>query len=307
MINKKGDITMKITDLLGIEYPIFQGAMAQISMAPLVSAVSEAGGLGVLASGGMTPDELRDQIQEIKRSTSKPFAVNLMLMMPGVEDLVQVIIEEDVPVVTTGAGTPKRFMPALKEAGIKVFPVVPNVKIAKKMEELGCDGVIAEGMEAGGHIGSVTTMVLTPSVVNAINIPVITAGGISSPQAYRAALALGASGVQCGSIFLATHECPIPQSYKEKVLEADEVSTTLTGVQAGHPVRVLQNKLTDEYLKLEKENASSEELENLTQNSLYKAAKLGDMEWGSIMAGQSSGLVTKIQSVPEVLNYIIGK
>lgn len=295
---------MKLTELLSIEFPIIQGAMAQIAMAPLAAAVSKAGGLGIIASGGMTPDQLRDEIKQVRQLTDRPFGVNLMLMMEGVEALVQVIIEEKVPVVTTGAGTPKRFMPQFKEAGIKVIPVVPNAKIAMKMEAIGCDAVIAEGSEAGGHIGSVSTMVLVPQVVRSVSIPVIAAGGIANGSTMAAAFALGAIGVQCGTVFLATKECPIPDSYKQKVVEASETSTVITGASQNHPVRVLGNEMTQQYLEMEKAGASAEELEAITAGSLYRAAKLGDVVTGSMMCGQSGGLVDEIRSVETVINEL---
>ena len=295
---------MKLTELLSIEFPIIQGAMAQIAMAPLAAAVSKAGGLGIIASGGMTPDQLRDEIKQVRQLTDRPFGVNLMLMMEGVEALVQVVIEEKVPVVTTGAGTPKRFMPQFKEAGIKVIPVIPNVKIAMKMEAIGCDAVIAEGSEAGGHIGSVSTMVLVPQVVRSVSIPVIAAGGVANGSTMAAAFALGAIGVQCGTVFLATKECPIPDSYKQKVVEASETSTVITGASQNHPVRVLGNEMTQQYLEMEKAGASAEELEAITAGSLYRAAKLGDVVTGSMMCGQSGGLVDEIKTVETVINEL---
>lgn len=296
---------MKITELLDIEYPIFQGAMAQISTADLVGAVSEAGGLGIIASGGMNVEQLRSEIRKVRAMTSKPFAVNLMLMMPGVDDLVDLIIEEDVKIVTTGAGTPKRFMPKLKAANIKVIPVIPNVNIAKKMEALGCDAVIAEGFEAGGHIGSVSTMVLVPSVAEAVSIPVIAAGGIAVGAEMAAAFALGAQGVQCGTVFLASKECPVSFAYKQQVLNANETSTVVTGTTLGHPVRAISNTLTSQYLMLEREGASQETLENETVGSLMKAVVDGDIENGTLMSGQSAGLVSEIKSVKEIIETLM--
>lgn len=295
---------MKLTELLSIEFPIIQGAMAQIAMAPLAAAVSKAGGLGIIASGGMTPDQLRDEIKQVRQLTDRPFGVNLMLMMEGVEALVQVVIEEKVPVLTTGAGTPKRFMPQFKEAGIKVIPVIPNAKIAMKMEAIGCDAVIAEGSEAGGHIGSVSTMVLVPQVVRSVSIPVIAAGGVANGSTMAAAFALGAIGVQCGTVFLATKESPIPDSYKQKVIEASETSTVITGASQNHPVRVLGNEMTQRYLEMEKAGTSTEELEAITAGSLYRAAKLGDVVTGSMMCGQSGGLVDEIKTVETVINEL---
>lgn len=296
---------MKITDLLNIEYPIIQGAMAQISTAPLVGAVSEAGGLGIIASGGMTKDQLKNEIQAVRKMTDKPFGVNLMLMMPGIKDLVEVIIEEKVPVVTTGAGSPKHVLPYLKEAGIKVIPVIPNASIAKKMEDLGCDAVVVEGQEAGGHIGSVSTMVLLPSVVRAVNIPVIAAGGIANGETMAAAYALGADGVQCGTIFLATHECPVPQVYKDMVVEAKETSTIVTGRKMKSPVRSLVTPMTSEYVEKEFAGASKEELLKMTEGSLYEAAVKGNVEKGSFMCGESAGLVNEIVSCETVIKTLM--
>lgn len=292
---------MKITELLGIEYPIIQGAMAQISKHPLVSAVSEAGGLGVIASGGMTPEQLREEIRQVREVTDKPFGVNLMLMMGRVDELVEVIIEEKVKVVTTGAGTPKRFMPKFKEAGIIVIPVVPSVKLAKKMDELGVDALIAEGTEAGGHIGRIATMPLIPQIVDAVSIPVIAAGGIGDGRTMYAAFALGASAVQSGTVFLTSEECPIPDSYKQKVLEASETSAVVTGLRSGHMVRVIANEMTNEYLQKEFEGAPQEELDKLTDGSLNKAVYDGDVDRGSLMAGQISGMFTEIRTVKDII------
>lgn len=296
---------MKITQLLGIKYPIFQGAMAQISKYELVSAVSNAGGLGVLATGGLTSEELREQIRACKKHTSKPFAVNLMLMMPNIEELVNIVIEEEVPIVTTGAGTPRKFMPALKEAGVKVIPVVPSVKTAQRMEELGATAVIVEGMEAGGHVGESTTMSLLAQATKGVNIPVIAAGGIADGRGVAAAFCLGASGVQMGTVFLATEECPVSNAYKQAIVEAVDTSTTLTGTKFGAPVRCLKNELTKRYHELEKQSATLMELEELTLGSLRKATLDGDVENGSVMSGQIAGLVKEIRPVEEVITSII--
>ena len=235
---------MTITKLLGIKYPVFQGAMAQIARYQLASAVSNAGGLGIIASGGMSPEQLREEIVNCKKYTDKPFAVNLMLMMHNINEIIDVVIEEGVGIVTTGAGTPRKYMPKLKEAGIKVIPVIPSVKAAKKMEELGCDAVVVEGMEAGGHVGESTTMALLPQVTSAVNIPVIAAGGIADGRGVAAAYCLGASGVQMGTVFLATEECPVSENYKNAIIEAVDTSTTLTGTKFGAPVRGIKNELT---------------------------------------------------------------
>lgn len=292
---------MTITQLLGIKYPIFQGAMAQIARFELASAVSNAGGLGILASGGMSPEELREQIKKCKEQTTKPFAVNLMLMMPNINEIIDVVIEEGVKIVTTGAGTPRKFMPRLTEAGVKVIPVIPSVKAAKKMEELGCAAVVVEGMEAGGHVGTSTTMALLPQVTKAVNIPVIAAGGIADGRGVAAAFCLGASGVQMGTVFLATHECPISIEYKNLIVEADDTSTTLTGMKFGAPVRGIKNKLTKRYHELEAQSSTLMELEELTLGSLRKAVYDGDVENGSVMSGQIAGLVDEIRSVEQVI------
>ena len=296
---------MAITKLLGIKYPIFQGAMAQIARYELASAVSNAGGLGILASGGMRPEELREQIKKCKEQTTKPFAVNLMLMMPNINEIIDVVIEEGVKIVTTGAGTPRKFMPRLTEAGVKVIPVIPSVKAAKKMEELGCAAVVVEGMEAGGHVGTSTTMALLPQVTKAVNIPVIAAGGIADGRGVAAAFCLGASGVQMGTVFLATHECPISIEYKNLIVEADDTSTTLTGMKFGAPVRGIKNELTKRYHELEAQSSTLMELEELTLGSLRKAVYDGDVENGSVMSGQIAGLVDEIRSVEQVIVDIL--
>lgn len=295
---------MTITKLLGIKYPVFQGAMAQIARHQLASAVSNAGGLGIIASGGMSPEQLREEIVNCKKYTDKPFAVNLMLMMHNINEIIDVVIDEGVGIVTTGAGTPRKYMPKLKEAGIKVIPVIPSVKAAKKMEELGCDAVVVEGMEAGGHVGESTTMALLPQVTNAVNIPVIAAGGIADGRGVAAAYCLGASGVQMGTVFLATEECPVSENYKNAIIEAVDTSTTLTGTKFGAPVRGIKNELTKRYHELEEKSSTLMELEELTLGSLRKAAYEGDVENGSIMSGQIAGLVNEIRPVKDVIEGI---
>ena len=285
---------MTITKLLGIKYPVFQGAMAQIARYQLASAVSNAGGLGIIASGGMSPEQLREEIVNCKKYTDKPFAVNLMLMMHNINEIIDVVIEEGVGIVTTGAGT----------AGIKVIPVIPSVKAAKKMEELGCDAVVVEGMEAGGHVGESTTMALLPQVTSAVNIPVIAAGGIADGRGVAAAYCLGASGVQMGTVFLATEECPVSENYKNAIIEAVDTSTTLTGTKFGAPVRGIKNELTKRYHELEEKSSTLMELEELTLGSLRKAAYEGDVENGSIMSGQIAGLVNEIRPVKDVIEGI---
>ena len=295
---------MAITKLLGIKYPVFQGAMAQIARYQLASAVSNAGGLGIIASGGMSPEQLREEIVNCKKHTDKPFAVNLMLMMHNIDEIIDVVIEEGVGIVTTGAGTPRKYMPKLKEAGIKVIPVIPSVKAAKKMEELGCDAVVVEGMEAGGHVGESTTMALLPQVTSAVNLPVIAAGGIADGRGVAAAYCLGASGVQMGTVFLATEECPVSENYKNAIIEAVDTSTTLTGTKFGAPVRGIKNELTKRYHELEEKSSTLMELEELTLGSLRKAAYEGDVENGSIMSGQIAGLVNEIRPVKDVIEGI---
>ena len=295
---------MTITKLLGIKYPVFQGGMAQIAKHELASAVSNAGGLGIIASGGMSIEQIREEIINCKKHTDKPFAVNLMLMMHNIDEIIDVVIEEGVGIVTTGAGTPRKYMPKLKEAGIKVIPVIPSVKAAKKMEELGCDAVVVEGMEAGGHVGESTTMALLPQVTSAVNIPVIAAGGIADGRGVAAAYCLGASGVQMGTVFLATEECPVSENYKNAIIEAVDTSTTLTGTKFGAPVRGIKNELTKRYHELEEKSSTLMELEELTLGSLRKAAYEGDVENGSIMSGQIAGLVNEIRPVKDVIEGI---
>ncbi|MGM0215844.1 DUF561 domain-containing protein [Enterococcus sp. AZ109] len=293
-----------ITELFNLKYPVFQGAMAQISRHQLAAAVSNAGGLGIIASGGMSAEELRTEIRDCQKLTDRPFAVNLMLMAPNVPELVDIIIEEKVPIVTTGAGTPKKYMPQLKEAGIKVVPVVPSAKLAKKMEDLGVDAVVAEGSEAGGHIGELSTMVLVPQVVQAVNIPVIAAGGIANGQGMAAALALGAQGIQMGTAFLLAEECPIPDNVKEFVANAGELDTVVTGRSGVAPVRSLKNNMIAQYQQWEKEDMPFEQLEKLTLGSARKAAA-GDIENGSVMAGQISGLVHKIKPAQKIIEDVV--
>lgn len=294
-----------ITELVGIEYPIFQGAMAKISTHQLVIAVSEAGGLGTIASGGMTTKKLREEIRAVKAGTNKPFAVNIVLLMDNCDELVDVVIEEDVSIVTTSAGSPKRFMSKLKDAGIIVIPVVPNVAIAKKMQDLGADAVITEGTEAGGHIGEVSTLPLVSSAVRALDIPVIAAGGISDARSITAVFALGAKGAQMGTAYLVTEECPISMAYKEKVMASAETDTVVTGRKFGAPVRAISNEMTDIYRKMEDGDVDRQELEKLTLGSLDRAVIEGDITTGSVMAGQIAGNLDKIQTVQTFHDTVI--
>ncbi|WIW71968.1 enoyl-[acyl-carrier-protein] reductase FabK [Anaerosinus gibii] len=294
-----------ICDLLNIEYPIMQGGMAWIGTAELVAAVSNAGGIGIIGAGHMPPDILRNEIRKAKSFTQKPFGVNIMLMSPFVKEVMEVVIDERVPVVTTGAGNPGEYIPALKEIGSKVIPVVASVALAKRLEKIGVDAVIAEGMESGGHIGTITTMALVPQIVDAVNIPVIAAGGIADSRGITAAFALGAKGVQIGSRFVASKECIAHENYKNAVLKAKDRSTVVTGVSTGHPVRVIGNKLTREYLELEKNGASIEALEQLGAGKLHLATHKGDIDNGSVMIGQISGLISSIESVDDIMQNLI--
>ena len=290
-----------VCELLNIEYPIFQGAMAWIADGHLAGHVSKAGGLGIIAGGGMPAEILREEIKIVKSITDKPFAVNLMLMMEEVAAQVEVCIEEGVPVVTTGAGNPAPYMAKLKGAGIRVVPVIPSVALAKRMEKIGADAVIAEGTEAGGHIGQLTTMTLVPQVVDAVTIPVIAAGGIASGRQFMAALALGASGIQVGTRFIVAHECNVHENYKDAILKAKDRSTVSTGNHTGHPVRVINNKLAKDLIQLEREGASAEKLEEMGKGSLRLAVKDGDVVNGSVMAGQVASMICEKQSCQEII------
>ncbi len=295
-----------ICDLLGIKYPIFQGGMAWLGTAELASAVSNAGGLGIIGAGHMPPDVLRKEIQKTKSMTDKPFGVNVMLMSPFVREVMQVVVNEKVKVVTTGAGNPGEYIPALKEIGAKVIPVVASVALAKRLVRTGVDAVIAEGMESGGHIGEITTMALLPQIVDAVEVPVIAAGGIGDSRGIVAAFALGAQGVQMGSRFVVSKECIAHVNYKNAVLKAKDRSTVVTGLSTGHPVRVIGNKLTREYLELEKNGASVEELEQLGAGKLHLATHGGDVDNGSVMIGQISGMLTNVKTVAEIMEELAG-
>ena len=294
----------RITDILNIKYPIIQGGMAWISDADLAVGVSEAGGLGIISGVGETED-VRAQIKKAKSLTNKPFGVNIMLMAKNVDEIAKIVCEEKVSVVTTGAGSPGKYMEDWKKNNIKVIPVVPSVAIAKRMEKFGADAIIVEGMEAGGHIGQLTTMSLVPQVVDAVSIPVIAAGGIGDGRGIAASFMLGACGVQMGTRFLVSDECNVHDNYKEKVLSARDIDSEITGTSTSHPVRVLRNKLTREYIKLEKSNADSSEIEALGKGALRKAVIDGDVENGSVMAGQIAGLVKERQSCKEIINELV--
>lgn len=291
---------MMINEMLGIRYPILQGAMANIATAEFAAAVSNAGALGILGTGAMKAEEVRTSIHKLKSLTDKPFGVNVMLMNPDSDAIMRVIAEEKVPVVTTGAGNPGKYIAMLKESGTKVFPVVASVALAVRMERAGADGVIAEGTEAGGHVNEQTTMALVPQVVDAVNIPVIAAGGIADGRGFNAALSLGAIGVQVGTCLLASTECPIHENYKQAVLKAKDTDTVVTGRTLNTPVRILKNPMSREYLKLEHTGAPREEMEKLTLGGLRRAVFEGDMKTGSVMMGQVAGLCKEIRPLSEI-------
>lgn len=294
----------EVTKLLNIKYPVFQGGMANIAEHNLVAAVSNAGGLGILAAGGMTAEQVRAEVRKTKELTDKPFGVNVMLLNPEAPKIAEVLVEEKVAVVTTGAGTPEPYMKDWLAADIKVIPVVASVALAKRMQRCGAAAVVAEGTESGGHIGETTTMALVPQVVDALDIPVIAAGGIGDGRGFAAAFMLGAQGVQIGTRFLVAKECIVHENYKELVLKAKDIDSVVTSRSTGHPVRVLRNAMTREYLKLEKEGKSLEEMEKLTLGSLRKAVFDGDKAGGSFMAGQIAGLVEKEQTAKEIIEEI---
>ena len=296
---------MKINELLGTEVPIIQGGMANIATGAFAAAVSNAGALGLVASGGMDGEALRAEIRAARAATSKPFGVNLMLMNPHIETLAKVVAEEGVCAVTTGAGNPGKYVPLWKEAGIKVFPVVAAPILAKRLARYGVDGIIAEGTESGGHVGELTTMALVPQVADAVDLPVIAAGGIADGRQMAAAFALGACGVQVGTCLLASTECPIHENYKQALLKAGPNDTTVTGRSSGAPVRVLKNKMAREYLRMEKQNLPLEELERLTLGSLRRAVLEGDLDTGSFMAGQVAGMVTQIRPLRQIFEELM--
>jgi len=297
-----------LCDLLGITHPIIQGGMAWISKAELAAAVSEAGGLGIIGGGNAPPDYIREQIHATRARTDKPFGVNIPLFSPHTDEVVQVCVEEQVAVVTTGAGNPAAIIPRLKEGGIKVIPVVASVALAKRVARMGADAIVAEGMESGGHIGDVATMPLIPQVVDAVDIPVIAAGGIGDGRGLVAALALGAMGVQMGTRFIATVECPVHENYKKKIVRARDRATVTTGHSLGHPVRAIKNAMTYQFAQMEKtEGVTEEEIIAFGTGRLRLAAEEGDMEHGSVMAGQICGLVRDIPTVRELIERIIAE
>lgn len=295
---------MRLNKLLGIEFPFIQGGMANIATGEFASAVSNAGGLGLIGAGGMTVDVLRENIEKCKSLTDKPFGVNIMLMNPQADEMAKLIVEERVKVVTTGAGNPGKYMSMWKEAGVKVFPVVASVGLAKRLVSSGADGVIAEGTESGGHVGELTTMTLVPQVVAAVDVPVIAAGGIASGSQLLAAFSLGAVGVQLGTCLLVSEECPIHDNYKQAVIKASDIDTIVTGRIAGVPVRILKNKMAREYVKQEKAGVDKMELEKYTLGSLRRAVFEGDVLMGSLMAGQVSGQLTEIKPIRKIFEEL---
>ena len=296
----------RLCELLRIEYPILQGGMAWVATAELAAAVSNAGGLGLIGAGHMPPEPLRAEIRKAKALTAKPFGVNIMLMSPFVREVMQVMLDEKIPVITTGAGNPAEYIGALKENGTRVIPVVASVALARRLERTGVDAVIAEGLESGGHVGEVTTLALVPQVADAVKLPVIAAGGIGDARGVIAAFALGAEGVQIGTRFVASLECTAHPDYKHAVIRAKERSTVVTGLSGGHPVRVLDNKLAKEFAALDRRGASTEEFDRLGAGKLKAAAVDGDIENGSVMIGQVAGMITEIKPVAAIIDEIIG-
>lgn len=296
---------MRLNELLGTEFPIIQGGMANIATGEFAAACSNAGALGMIATGGWDGDRLRQEIRRAKELTDKPFGVNLMLMSPYADDIARVILEEGVRVVTTGAGNPGKYIPAWKEAGIKVMPVVAAAVLARRLERYGVDAFIAEGTESGGHVGEMTTMALVPQVIDAVSVPVIAAGGIADGRQLAAAYALGAIGVQVGTCLLASVECPIHENYKKAILKAKDSDTVVTGRSIGGPVRVLKNKMSRTYLELEKRSATLEELERVTLGGLRRAVLEGDVENGSVMSGQVAGMLHEIKPVRQIFAELV--
>ena len=295
---------MKLNELLGIKYPLIQGGMANIATGEFAAAISNAGGLGLIASGSMNGEAVREQIRACRAKTDKPFGVNIMMMNQHLEEISQVVIEEKVPVVTTGAGNPGKYITTWKEAGIKVLPVAPTVALAKRLERNG-DAVIVEGTEAGGHVGDLTTMALVPQVVDALSIPVIAAGGIASGRQVLAAFALGACGVQVGTCLLVSEECPIHENYKNAVLKAGDTDTVVTGkISGGAPVRCIKNKMTREYVAKERAGATPADLEEYTLGSLRRSVFEGDTSNGSLMAGQVAGMCNEIKPAKEIIEKL---
>lgn len=297
----------RLTELLGIEYPIIQGGMAWVAEHRLAAAVSEAGGLGLIGAANAPAEWVREQIRKAKELTDKPFGVNIMLMSPYADEVAKVVAEEGVKVVTTGAGNPGKYMAMWKEAGMKVIPVVASVALAKMMVKAGADAVVAEGTESGGHIGETTTMVLVPQVADAVQVPVIAAGGIADGRGIAAAFMLGAEGVQMGTRFVATQDAQVHENYKNYIVKAKDIDTRVTGRSGGHPVRVLRNAVTRKYLEMEQAGATFEELEMLTVGGLRKAVTEGDVQQGSVMSGQIAGMIRDIPTCKEVIDTLVAQ
>lgn len=297
----------EINNLLEIEYPIIQGGMAWVAEYHLAAAVSEAGGFGLIGAANAPADWVRDQIRKTKELTDRPFGVNVMLMSPYADEVARVIAEEGVKAVTTGAGNPEKYMELWKERNIKVIPVVASVALAKRMERCGADAVVAEGCESGGHIGESTTMTLVPQVVDAVDIPVIAAGGIGDGRGIAAAFMLGAKGVQMGTRFVVTKECQVHPAYKERIIRAKDIDTRVTGRSTGHPIRALRNDMTKAYLQKEQEGASTEELELLASGALRRAVQEGDIHNGSLMSGQIAGLIKEEVSCKQLIDMLVSQ
>lgn len=297
----------RITELLGIEHPIIQGGMAWVAEHNLAAAVSEAGGLGLIGGANAPAEVVRDEIRKAKALTDKPIGVNVMLLSPHAEEVARVVVEEGIKIVTTGAGNPEKYMEIWKNAGIKVIPVVASVALAKRMERYGADAVVAEGCESGGHIGEQTTMALVPQVADAVTIPVIAAGGIGDGRGIAAAFMLGAEAVQIGTRFVVSKESIVHENYKQRIIKAKDIDTAVTGRSHGHPVRCLRNQMTREYVKLEQEGKSFEELEYLTLGTLRTAVQEGDIVNGTVMAGQIAGMISKEQTCKEMIDEMIGQ
>ena len=295
---------MKLNEILGTEFPLIQGGMANIATGEFAAAVSNAGALGLIGAGGMSADMLRTHIRRCKELTQKPFGVNIMLMNPAAPEMAKVVMEEGVRVVTTGAGVPSQYVPMWKEAGVKVFPVVAATALVRRLEPLGVDGFIAEGTESGGHVGELTTMALVPQVCEMTDLPVIAAGGVASGRQLCAAFALGACGAQIGTCLLVSEECPIHDNYKNALLRARDSDTTVTGRSAGAPVRVLKNQMAREYLKQEKAGVDKMELEKLTLGSLRRAVFDGDVKTGSLMSGQVAGMLHEIRPLRDIMEEL---
>lgn len=298
-------IHTRLCDLLEIEHPIIQGGMAWVATAELAAAVSEAGGLGLIGAGSAPPEVVRAQVRKAKELTSKPFGVNVYFLSPFTDQVMEMLIQERVPVVTTGAGNPGKYIPSLKGAGIKVLALVSSVNLAKRLERAGVDGLVAEGMECGGHVGGISTFPLVPQVVDVVSVPVVAAGGVFDGRGLIAALALGASGVQMGTRFICANECTVHPNYKKAILEARDRTTVVTGAATGHPVRVLDNKLARRFLEAERNGATAAELEALGTGAMRLAAIEGDVENGSLMAGQIAAMVSREESCAQIISHIV--